>query len=162
MVHLFHPDILMIHDNRLPPVLNAILVRDNEFTKVNEYGLAVAQDIQCNETIFENELLKISNSNLVFMKHIRNDGSYVFLDNITYTVNRGTYREFFYFDSFTNHSCDPNVKHVYLTDTKYKAVALRDIKCGEQLTNDYSTFDTDNDATPFMCCCNSPLCKKYV
>lgn len=148
--------VLLIHDHKLPPVLAAAIIGEGE------YGLAVTRDISCNETIFENELLKIHNSNLVYMKHICNDGSYVFLDTITYTVNKDTYREFFYFDSFTNHSCDPNAKHVYITDTQYKVVALRDIKCGEHLTNDYNTFDTNNDAAPFECFCNSLLCKKYV
>lgn len=157
MVNNTDPDtsIIVVHDNKLPSVVTVIESNGG-------YGLATTRDFACGETIYENDILKINDSNQVYMKHIRNDGTYELIDNTTYTINRNTYREFFYFDSFTNHSCDPNAEHVYITDTRYKIVARRDIRCGEELTNDYTTFDTDNDADLFECGCNSSNCKRFI
>jgi len=51
-----------------------------------------------------------------------------------------------------NHSCDPNTVFLGLN-----LAACRDIRSGEELTVDYSTF-YDGRMTPFECTCGSPRC----
>lgn len=85
------------------------------------------------------------------------------LDNLIHTVNRGNgFREFYYFDSFQNHSCDPNSYMVYHDDCNYDLVASRDIQKGEEVTTDYETFDDGLDGTSFTCACGSEKCRGIV
>jgi D-alanine-D-alanine ligase-like ATP-grasp enzyme len=55
-----------------------------------------------------------------------------------------------------NHSCDPNTAFVGLN-----LVAQRDIRHGEELTVDFSTF-YDRHMTPFECACGSPRCRGRI
>ena len=125
--------------------------------RIQDGGLVSVDGVQAGETVFENELLKIDNETWVYMCV---DGQYRYMHPTRYTVNRQTYREFFYFDSYMNHSCDPNARHEYLTDTVYRIVAVRPIRVGEQITIDYATIDQDNDDEPFECLCGSSKCRK--
>jgi D-alanine-D-alanine ligase len=55
-----------------------------------------------------------------------------------------------------NHSCDPNTAYDGLN-----VIAIRDIKKGEELTLDYTSF-LDEHMEPFHCRCGSPRCKGLV
>lgn len=55
-----------------------------------------------------------------------------------------------------NHSCDPNTQYDGLN-----VIALRDIKMGEELTLDYTTF-LNNEMESFICNCGSENCKKII
>lgn len=70
--------------------------------------------------------------------------------------------EFYFFDSFMNHSCDPNVKHVYTDNNEYCIIATKNIDIKEELMMDYDTIDWNADDFPFDCCCNSKSCRKYI
>jgi uncharacterized protein len=56
---------------------------------------------------------------------------------------------------FVNHSCDANCLSVGYDFE----IAVRDIAAGEELTDDYRTF---NSSEAFPCCCLSGRCRGYV
>lgn len=57
---------------------------------------------------------------------------------------------------FINHSCDPNA---WMIDA-FTHVARRDIKKGEEVTNDYAFMEADeNFVADWNCKCGSPLCR---
>jgi hypothetical protein len=125
----------------------------------DEFSIHVTRDFAPGDVIFENNILHIQKDDTIYMDV---NGTSVEIDIVMHTVNRNTYREFYYFDSFTNHSCSPNAQMVYTSPTTCKMVALKHIRAGDEMTNDYTTFDTDNDAALFECRCNAPNCKKFV
>jgi len=89
------------------------------------------------------------------------------LDYLVHTVNNGNgMREYYSYDSFSNHSCDPNAEMIttdkYITGSDYKIVANKDIEYMEEITQDYETFDTMLDGTTFNCRCNSNCCRKII
>jgi len=55
-----------------------------------------------------------------------------------------------------NHSCEPNTKYVGLN-----VMASKNIKKGEELTLDYTTF-LNNEMESFICNCGTPGCKKII
>ncbi|HUZ60423.1 MAG TPA: SET domain-containing protein-lysine N-methyltransferase [Hanamia sp.] len=55
-----------------------------------------------------------------------------------------------------NHSCEPNTEYVGLN-----VIAYKNIKKGEELTLDYTTFLND-EMESFICNCGAPNCKKII
>ncbi len=55
-----------------------------------------------------------------------------------------------------NHSCDPNTQY-----TGLNVIAKREIKTGEELTLDYTSF-LNNEMESFICNCGAPNCKKII
>jgi len=146
-----NPKIIIIDDNKLP---NNLIINNIN----NSRSLISKQQFKKNTDIFINEMLYIDLDNIILMK-INNE--YTIIDN-EHTCNKKTYREFYYFDSFMNHSCDPNTELIYLYEKKYKMIAIKDIQEGDELTCDYSLFDDNNDYEPFECKCGSYNCKKMI
>jgi len=73
-----------------------------------------------------------------------------------------TTRLFYGFDSFTNHSCEPNT---YAKDTdknRYIVIAVKDIKIGDELTSNYLLFDLYDDDYTFYCKCGYEKCFKKI
>jgi hypothetical protein len=109
-----------------------------------------------------------SNKSLIFPEDwsivIELNTKRIWLDKLVHTVNKGNgYREFYFFDSFQNHSCDPNTIMIYHDDQiSYDIVAARDIEFGEELTSDYETFDDGLDGTSFHCRCGSSNCRNVI
>ena len=60
-----------------------------------------------------------------------------------------------------NHSCDPNVRIGQAASFGTRAIALRPIKRGEELTVDYAEL-ADALMPPFECQCGSTKCRKLV
>ncbi|KAK7026501.1 hypothetical protein VNI00_015581 [Paramarasmius palmivorus] len=56
---------------------------------------------------------------------------------------------------FTNHSCEPNIAFD-LSGQEWKAVALRDVKTGDELTFFYPSTEW-NASDPFECMCGSKV-----
>lgn len=81
-------------------------------------------------------------------------------------IVRSTYREFLMFDSFMNHSCDPNTAMVYSDKENYKMIALREININDELTCDYEKLDNNLDhmviTCIFKCNCGSKNCRKII
>ena len=59
--------------------------------------------------------------------------------------------------AYLNHSCEPSTA---IGGTK-SLVALKDIKCGEEITIDYSVTDPD-PLWEMKCACNTPTCRKII
>ncbi len=57
---------------------------------------------------------------------------------------------------FINHSCEPNIGMM----GNIVSVAMRDIKAGEELTQDYATVDCREYS--FTCTCGSTNCRKTI
>lgn len=55
-----------------------------------------------------------------------------------------------------NHSCDPNTQYSGLN-----VIAKKEIKKGEELTLDYTSF-LNNEMESFICNCGAPNCKKII
>lgn len=80
---------------------------------------------------------------------------------LDHTVNRGNgMREYFGYDTFCDHSCDPNVDFIYLNGSKTDTMttAARDIKAGDKVLCNYSLFDEGRDGTEFVCSCGAENC----
>ncbi len=59
---------------------------------------------------------------------------------------------------FINHSCNPNV---WMVDG-ITFVAARDIKTGEELTTDYSLFESESYVSKWKCTCGAKECRKSI
>ena len=82
---------------------------------------------------------------------------------LTHTVNRGSgSREFYHFDSFCNHSCCPNAAFDIRETNLCRTTAVKHIKKGEAITNDYASFDEELDGTVFECMCGETNCRKII
>ena len=93
----------------------------------------------------------------------------------THTVRRGggAVREFFGFDSFGDHACDPNTAIQYAPapapggggeGAVAVSTARRAIAAGERVTCDYALYaDADGGAeSSFACACGAPCCRRVV
>ncbi|MDO8467981.1 MAG: SET domain-containing protein [Nanoarchaeota archaeon] len=67
---------------------------------------------------------------------------------------RGEYED----DYFINHSCDSNV---WMNDGR-TFVARRDIKKGEEITVDYSLFESEDYVSKWECNCGLSDCRKRI
>lgn len=124
------------------------------------FKLIANREFAIGDTVYTNESLLFSEeANIV----IEIDGCRKWLDKLIHTVNRGDgIREFFYFDSFQNHSCDPNTVMIYSSDSVYSVIATNPIKIGDDITSDYESFDVGLDGTSFECSCGSDKCRGIV
>lgn len=83
-------------------------------------------------------------------------------------IIRPTNKEFLFFDSFMNHSCDPNTKINYISPTSYQMIAIKTILPNDELTCDYNQLDnnyTGEISIPtleFDCQCKSINCRKKI
>lgn len=124
------------------------------------FKMLATKDFKAGDLIFANESVLIEEGKqlIVTIADIS-----LQLNPIDHTVNRGDgKREFYGFDSFMNHSCEPNSNMVYLTTTSYQSTALRDIAAGEEITCDYETFDDCLDGSTFECLCGAANCRKVI
>jgi hypothetical protein len=128
------------------------------------YCMLAARDYAADEVIFANESVFVPDETSIVVQLC---GQRVWLDNLMHTVNRGAgLREFYVWDTFQNHACEPNTAMRYDEAcpgrNRYELVASKAIKAGEELTSDYETFDSLADGTEFECLCGSPQCRKII
>lgn len=140
------------------PIDRVLIVRSGEGR--DSFKMISGKDFKRGDILFSNiSLIFEEDCNIV----IEVLGDRLWLDNLVHTVNRGNgKREFYYFDSFQNHSCDPNTAMVYDGINTYELVATKDVKQGDDLTSDYETFDVGLDGTSFTCTCGSWNCRKII
>ena len=128
----------------------------------NNNSIISMKNFNIMDPIFQNTSI-LFNTNNVDNIIVKLDNKLIKLDFLVHTVNCGNnIREYYGFDTFTNHSCDPNSKVVQITETMYYVVAIKPIKVGDELTQDYMTFDSMLDGTTFECECNSSNCRKII
>jgi hypothetical protein len=125
------------------------------------HKLIASKSFKEGEIVFRNESLLFPSDRHIVIEVI--GGKRIWLDNLVHTVNKGDgIREFYFFDSFQNHSCDPNTHMIYVSDNVYDLIASRDIEAGGELTSDYESFDEGFDGTSFHCQCGSIKCRTIV
>ena len=116
------------------------------------------KEFNVGEIVFHNELTKVEHDTILISKI---NGKYEQLQLESHTLNRNSYREYLYFDSYMNHSCDSNVDHQYTDDLNYYCVCKKEIKLGDEITCDYALLK-DYDHIYFECNCNFPNCRKII
>ena len=89
------------------------------------------------------------------------------IDIKAHTVRRADgLRDYFGYDSFMNHSCDPSTISVaYDGDAeinKYYTQAAQDLKAGDEITCNYLLFDWDCDGHAFDCLCGVAECFGHI
>lgn len=141
-----------------------------EFDKEKKYWkLSAEGNFQKGDTIYENESI-IFERNSEFQRALyKLKGRYCIAQPDLYIV-RANYREFLGFDSFMNHSCNPNTEIIYTDRTHYKMIAVKNILPGEELTCDYEYLDNNSDqfackyviTSVFECDCGSSKCRKVI
>ena len=87
----------------------------------------------------------------------------------SHMIQREKYFEFYGFDSFMNHSCDPSVWHRYDSKDEYTIYARKPILAGDEVTCDYETLEDVDAGVPkevfstFMTCnCGAENCRGVI
>ena len=108
------------------------------------YKLTAQRDFIVGEILYSNVSLTISTDYSII---IEVDGKrHWLIDDKTYMANRGGgNKEFFYFDSFQKHSCNPNTRKVYHGENTYDVIAIKDIIKGEEITTYFGNRTDDSD-----------------
>lgn len=148
------PDIIYIYDLKIPPTIE--IIHENE----DNAKILSKKEYFPGDVIYENQTLSFFDHQTILVRY---NQKLMQIDNIRHTVNRGEFRrEFYYFDSFMNHSCDPNTITFYIEPNYYQTKALRHIMPGEELTCDYTVFDTAPDGEGFKCECGAKNCRGWM
>lgn len=128
-----------------------------------EYKIVTKRAFKQGDVVYSNDSLLFPEGHRIAINFNCNGVGRMWVDNLVHTVNKGeNIREFYYFDSFQNHSCDPNTYMVYHTDSAYDLVATRDIAAGEEVFSDYESFDPGYDGISFQCRCGSFNCRGTI
>lgn len=127
---------------------------------LNGYGLFAEKDIKPAETLYERDS--------VFLPVIEKDRIIEFSvpslsEKMIHTVkihgfltNKGW--KYCGADCCINHSCSPNIFSIAISETKYKTIALRPIKKGEEIVCDYNLLILDPIDQFAVCNCESSNC----
>jgi hypothetical protein len=124
------------------------------------FKMIANRDFAKDETVFANQSVYINEGECLVV--VMNSKAFQ-LNLLTHTINRGNgLREFYGFDSFMNHACEPNSLMVYNSATSYRTVCCKPIPAGTEITCDYETFDDMLDGSIFECWCGAPSCRKFI
>ena len=147
------------------------LVKDEEH---HELCLKTMRSFKEGETIYTNTSTLIPKEHLktkqfVQRIYIQKVGNlFILLDQNHHFVHREYYVEQLGFDSFQDHSCEPNTRQAYQSANKYTVWATRSIAAGERLTIDYGKLDNEICDEPhipsawFDCHCGSAKCRGRI
>lgn len=124
-------------------------------TSLNGKGTFAIEDIKKGEMIYirgghlltKDEVFKYSNEDAI-------DGYWPITDE--YWLGAINEEEFKYQKVYVNHSCNPNCG----LRGEITCVAMRDIKKGEEITQDYGMLDNANYS--FKCTCGADNCRGIV
>jgi len=148
-----HPLFIYIEDMKIPSTIS--IIKNGEDAKIVSNCAHKQGDV-----IYKNHTLSFNDHQAII---INLNGECLLMDNTRHTVKRSdSEREFYYFDSFMNHSCNPNTISFYVSPNYYQGIALRPIAAGEELTCDYGVFDTSPDGEGFKCECGAKNCRGWV
>ena len=130
----------------------------------NGFRLMSAQAFKSGDTIFTNKTTRVPVDAvviLIVLGHRRWFG----LGHFAQEKEFDTTKHFFGFDSFQNHSCEPNTVSVFYNPddkTEYRLVALTDIAPGDELTCDYETLGDYCETRVIPCRCGTPSCRGTI
>jgi len=128
----------------------------------DEWEMVAAKPIRAGELLFRNTSTVVTDEDFKFVVRLRDQATLAVAGK--HFLHREGYMEFLGFDSFMQHSCDPNVVQTYVSMTDYEIHARRGIKLGETITCDYTTLHnlfTGAKLVPvmsFTCRCGSACC----
>ena len=132
---------------------------------MSEYGLFAKKEFSKGDIVYESTALIINVDEYPNELFLDCDNILYNIDKIIHPVPLINNLSILYgFDSFTNHSCEPNTacKPVEENDPcVYRCYALRDIRKDEELNCNYNSFYF-LDAHPFDCKCGSVKCMKKI
>jgi hypothetical protein len=144
-------NMIIIDDIKCPT--NLRITSDDDY-----FSLISCVSFKIGDIVLNNQTKKIPLDTQVIL-NINN--KYVLLERHAFSTQKD-HKVFFGFESFTNHSCNPNCEHIELTDDTYLMIAIRDINIGDEITCDYLAFDPENECEAFECRCNEACCKKII
>ena len=146
--------------NTICDIIDVIEIKKNRY---GENGLFCKKRIKKNTFICATKLQIIENSNDIQKYEIKYNNIVYELSNVHSVEIANNKRFLSDFDSFINHSCDPNTYWPSISDDLYVAISLRDISVGEEITTDYSLFDYSCDGHELKKCkCNSKKCRRVI
>mmetsp|Transcript_109031 Transcript_109031/g.351921 ORF Transcript_109031/g.351921 Transcript_109031/m.351921 type:complete len:131 (+) Transcript_109031:185-577(+) len=128
--------------------------------------MVAAKPIRAGELLFRNTSTVVTDEEFKFVVRLRDQVRLAVVGE--HVLHREGYMEFVVFDSFMQHSCDPNVLQHYLSKTDYEIRARRGIKLGETITWDCTA--TDNlfigakliAVMSFTCRCGRDFCRGEI
>ena len=146
-------DAVLLHSN-LPEGLDVVL-------QSGDNHLIATRRFEAGEEVFTNTatLVPLEDANKKFVLEF--NGRYVLLDNMNHFIHRHQYVESVGFDSFMDHSCEPNTTQEYKDSAVYTVVADRTILPGERLTCDYGTLQCIA-SSKFVCRCGASQCRGVI
>jgi hypothetical protein len=118
------------------------------------------------DIIFINRVEIISQSDLASSKTyvLELDGKFHLLDKDHHLVHRTEYAEMLGFDSFMDHSCEPNTHQVYVSKEEYIVYASKTVAQGDKITCNYQALDNtavgykNVGTATFKCMCGEQTC----
>jgi SET domain-containing protein len=130
-------------------------------SKSSGLGVISKQDFKKGDVIYKNSCLLLDINKIPERIIVETDQGNFELNKFIHASHHFQDMYMLYnFDSYTNHSCDPNTNCVSTDDNDpcpYECVALKDIKAGDELTANYNGFYYDVK-DPFDCNCGSDKC----
>jgi hypothetical protein len=146
-----------------PDIIFQDILNENKNCKIisknNYFFLQSLKSFKIGDILFENSIEKIPYEKKII---INIDNKYMLLDQNTHATRHKDFVAFYGFDSFTNHSCNPNCKHTFISENKYQMIAIKEINIGEEITNDYNDIESEYDTDSFICNCGYKYCRKII
>jgi len=121
-------------------------------SKINSFGTFAIEDIKKGEMIYIRGGYILTKEELFYYNTA--DGYWPLSDN--YFLGAKTEEEFRKQKVYVNHSCDANCG----IRGEITCIAMRDIRKGEELTQDYGLLD--NESYSFECNCGAENCRGIV
>jgi len=165
IMHLCEPEILETFFKERPDIVLLRTTVPQGLEVVMRKGdnhLIATRTFEAGEEIFTNTAILFPPEDCRMKKFILEcNGKYTMLDFMNHFIHRDNYVEAVGFDSFMDHSCEPNTKQTYKDSVTYTVVADRDIVPGERITCDYDTLDCIASAK-FECNCGASKCRGFI
>ena len=124
----------------------------------NNMSLISNKTYQKGDVVFYNKIQFFPLTKQIIIHY---DNKHHLLENDIHFTITGNNKIYYGFDSFCNHSCDPNCHHIPTSDISYQMIASRYIQIGEEITCNYDVFKTEYN-TAFECKCGSINCRKII
>lgn len=153
-------------------VLESTLPPGLELVECPETGnfLRATQSFEPDQIVFTNTIKMIpKDEDFQSSQHVLHvAGRYILLNQDEHFIHRPTYVEAIGYDTFMDHSCEPNTYQTYHDANTYTVYAKRHIMPGDKITCDYGALENQADNLPslpttqFQCHCGSINCRGIV
>jgi SET domain-containing protein len=150
-----YPNVIFKHVNHNE---NVEIFEEN--SKMGGLSLKSLKKFKEGDVVFKNSIEKVPHDKQIILKYKTN--KYIALVQETHFSQDEDALHFYNFDSFTNHSCNPNCHHLRINEYDYEMIAKKDINIGDEITCDYSLFETEYDEYSFICHCGEKYCRGVV